>query len=186
MYGKNSGAVSHTDCDGGTVANYDDVIDAVLSYSGSFDGVDIGLTYGRLSGNTQILAGAEYNDLDAQVYSVRVGVAGLTAIYKNHTYGDSGLVKSDTVDGDGEGSVYAVRYDMGNISLGYVHTETSIKISTNASESSAETDTFGVGYNLGGGVMIEFAHGTIEETGGADSIKDTEADVTLAKLSFGF
>jgi len=183
---KNSGAVSHTDCDGGTVANYDDVIDAVLSYSGSFDGVDIGLTYGRLSGNTQILAGAEYNDLDAQVYSVRVGVAGLTAIYKNHTYGDSGLVKSDTVDGDGEGSVYAVRYDMGNISLGYVHTETSIKISTNASESSAETDTFGVGYNLGGGVMIEFAHGTIEETGGADSIKDTEADVTLAKLSFGF
>ena len=44
-----------------------------------------------------------------------------------HTYGDSGQLVSRTVDGDGEGSVYAVRYDMGNISLGYVRTETSIK-----------------------------------------------------------
>jgi len=183
---KNSGAASHTDCNGGTVGNYDDLIDAVISYSGNFEGVDVGLTYGRLQGNTEISAGSEYNDLDAQVYSVRVAAAGFTAIYKNHTYGDSGLIKSDTVDGDGEGSVYAVRYDMGNFSLGYVHTETSIKISTNAAESSAETDTFGLGYNLGGGVMIEFAHGSIEETGGADSLKDTEADITLAKLSFGF
>ena len=27
------------------------------------------------------------------------------------------------------------------------------------------------------------AHGNKEETGGADSLKDTEADVTLAKIS---
>ncbi|MBF96128.1 MAG: hypothetical protein CFH34_00325 [Alphaproteobacteria bacterium MarineAlpha9_Bin4] len=183
---KNSGATSATSCDGGTATNYDDVIDTVASYNANFDGVDVSLTYGRVMGNTQIVAGAEYNDLDAQVYSVKLAAAGLTAIYKNHTYGDSGQLKSRTVDGDGEGSVYAVRYDMGNISLGFAHTETSFREGTNAADSTAETDTFGIGYNLGGGVMIEFAHGSKEETDGSDSIKDTEADATLAKLSFGF
>ena len=89
-------------------------------------------------------------------------------------------------DGDGEGTVYAIRYDMGNISLGYVHTETEVKTGTNASASTAEMDIFGVGYNLGGGVVIEAAHGSKEEIGGGDSLKDTEADVTLVKLSFGF
>ena len=34
--------------------------------------------------------------------------------------------------------------------------------------------------------MIEVVIFNKEETGGADSLKDTEADVTLAKLSFGF
>jgi hypothetical protein len=75
---------------------------------------------------------------------------------------------------------------MGNISLGYVRTETSIKIGTNAAESTQEQDIFGVGYNLGGGVVFEIAHGNKEETDGSDSLKDTEADVTLAKISFGF
>ena len=65
--------------------------------------------------------------------------------------------------------------------------ETSIKIGTNPSISTAEQDIFGLGYNLGGGVMFEVAQcGNKEETGGADSLKDTEADVTLAKISFGF
>ena len=61
---------------------------------------------------------------------------------RNHSYGDSGQLVSRTVDGDGEGNVYAVRYDMGNISLGYVRTETSIKIGTNASASTARTGYF--------------------------------------------
>ena len=93
---------------------------------------------------------------------------------------------SITSDGDGEGNVYALRYDMGNVSLGYVHTETEFKNGTNAASSTAEMDIFGVGYNLGGGVVIEAAHGSKEETDGSDSLKDTEADVTLVKLSFGF
>ena len=183
---KNSGAASQTQCDGGTVTNYDDVIDVVAAYSGEFEGVGIALSYGRVMGNTQILAGAEYNDLDAQVYSAKLTVAGLTAIYKNHTYGDSGQLVSRTVDGDGEGSVYAFRYDMGNVSLGYARTETQFTEGTNSSESTQDTDTFGVGYNLGGGVKIEAAHHTREEVDGSDSIKDTEADATLVKLSFGF
>ena len=57
---------------------------------------------------------------------------------------------------------------------------------TNQSASTQLKDVFGAGYNLGGGVMFEVAHGNKEETDGADSLKDTEADVTLAKISFGF
>ena len=59
-----------------------------------------------------------------------------------HSYGDSGQLVSRTVDGDGEGSVYAVRYDMGNVSLGYVHTETSYKEGTNAAASTGEHGHF--------------------------------------------
>jgi hypothetical protein len=183
---KNTASASAVNCDSDTITNYDDVIDVAIAYNGNFDGVDIGLTYGAVSGNTEIRQGAEYNDLEAQVYSARIGFAGITAIYKLHTYADSGQLVSRTSDGDGEGNVYALRYDMGNISLGYVRTETSYKEGTNASESSQEMDIFGVGYNLGGGVVIEVAHGNKEETDGSDSLKDTEADVTLAKLSFGF
>jgi len=183
---KNSGAASTANCDGGTVTNYDDVIDLAIAYNGDFEGVSVGLTYGALQGNTQILAGVEYNDLEAQVISAKLGFAGFTAIYKNHTYGDSGQLVSRTTDGDGEGSVYAIRYDMGNFSLGYARTETSYKEGTNSAESTQDTDTYGLGYNLGGGVMIEVAHHNREEVDGSDSIKDTEADATLAKLSFGF
>ena len=39
-------------------------IDVALAYNGNFEGVDVGLTYGVVQGNTQILAGAEYNDLE--------------------------------------------------------------------------------------------------------------------------
>ena len=113
-------------------------------------------------------------------------MAGATVIYRNNTYGDSGLAKATQNDGDGEGSVWAVRYDMGNISLGYAHTESSLVAADGESASTAERDVFGVGYNLGGGVLIEVAHGTKEEVDGVDNLKDTEADVTLAKLSFGF
>ena len=70
--------------------------------------------------------------------------------------------------------------------LRFVHTETSYKEGTNTSSSTQEMDIFGVGYNLGGGVVIEVAHGSKEEVDGSDALKDTEADVTLAKLSFGF
>lgn len=183
---KNTSVASATNCDGGTITNYDDVIDLALAYNGTFEGVDIGLTYGVLTGNTQILQGVEYNDLDTQIYSASLGFAGVSAHYKHMTYGDSGQLVSRTVDGDGEGTVYAIRYDLGNYSVGYVRTETSFKEGTNSAASTQEQDIFGVGYNLGGGVMIQAAHGNKEETDGSDSIKDTEADVSLLMLSFGF
>jgi hypothetical protein len=183
---KTTANASAVDCNGGTYANYDDVIDIAVRYAGSMEGVDYNITYGNVSGNTQILNNVEANDLEAQVYSANVAFAGFSAIYKYHTYGDSGLVKANVSDGNGTGAVTAVTYKMGNVTLGYVHAETSIEIGTNAADSSAEWDIFGVGYNLGGGVMIEASHGTKEEIDGSDSVKDTEADISVLKLSFGF
>ena len=183
---KNTGSSSNVDCNGGTITNYDDVIDVAIKYAGSMEGVDYSLTYGNTTGNTQISAATEYNDLEAHVYSASISAAGLTAVFKHHSYGDSGLDKSETTDGDGEGTVTAIKYTTGNVTIGYVHAETQIKYSTNAANSSMEEDIFGVGYNLGGGVMLEASHGSKEEIGGADSLKDTEADVSVLKLSFGF
>ena len=183
---KDTGNPSAINCNSGTITDYHDVIDVGLAYNGNFEGVDVGLTYGIVHGNTQILAGAEYNDLDTQIYSASLGFAGVTAHYKHMTYGDSGQLVSRTVDGDGEGTVYAIRYDMGNVGLGYIKVETSYKEGTNAAASTSDYDIFGASYNLGGGVMFEVSHGTKEEVDGSDSLKDTEADVTIAKISFGF
>ena len=43
---------------------------------------------------------------------------------------------------------------------------------------------YGIGYNLGGGVMIEAAYASIEQSQGAT--KDTDADIIISKISFGF
>ena len=61
----------------------------------------------------------QYNDLENHIYSAKLTMAGATLIYRNNNYGDSGLSKAVENDGDGEGSVWAVRYDMGNVSIGY-------------------------------------------------------------------
>ena len=51
--------------------------------------VDISLTYGNTSGNTEIDkagsdAGTEYNNLENHTYSAKIGVAGFTGIYRLH------------------------------------------------------------------------------------------------------
>ena len=183
---KRTDQVSHADCNAGGVADYHDILDTAIAYNGNFEGVDVSLTYGYVGGNTKILNNVEYNDLENHVYSAKVAVAGATVIYRQNNYGDSGLSKTVQNDGDGEGSVWAVRYDMGNLSLGYAHTESSLIGADGEAASTSEVDVFGIGYNLGGGVMIEVAHGSKEEVDGNDNLKDTEGDVTLAKLSFGF
>ena len=83
---------------------YTDVIDAVIKYEGTFDGITIGGTYGMVGGNTNIIAGSEYNDLEAELFSVNVGYEGFTLQYKYATHGDSGQLKSTTDDGEDQGS----------------------------------------------------------------------------------
>ena len=77
---------SNTDCNSGTATTYDDVVDVSVGYSGNFEGVDISLTYGNVTGNTEIDkagsdAGTEYNNLENHTYSVKVAVAGFTGVY---------------------------------------------------------------------------------------------------------
>ena len=44
-------------------------------------------------GNTNIIAGAEYNDLEADIFTVNLGYGGFTLQYKYADHGDSGQVK---------------------------------------------------------------------------------------------
>ena len=46
---KDTGKQVIHDCNGGTVTDYDDVIDVAIAWNGDFEGVGVGLTYGVCS-----------------------------------------------------------------------------------------------------------------------------------------
>ena len=73
---------------------------------------------------------------------------------------------------------------MGNMSLGYTITETEKGVTGQSTPNSGKYTVLGAGYNLGGGVNIETAYITIEQKEG--TTVDTDADMILTKLSFGF
>ena len=77
-----------------------------------------------IGGNTNIIAGAEYNDLEADIYTLNVGYAGFTLQYKYQDHGDSGQLKSTTDDGDNTGSTICGVYAAGNVSAGVCGVET--------------------------------------------------------------
>ncbi len=163
---------------------YADVIDAVIKYEGTFSGVTLGATYGIIGGNTNIIAGAEYNDLEADIYTINIGYQGLTLQAKVVNHGDSGQLKSTTDDGDNEGTTLCGVYALGNISAGVCSVETQFKESGVSVTNESSTMVYGLGYNLGGGVMIEAAYASIEESQG--NTTDTDADLVISKISFGF
>ena len=134
--------------------------------------------------NTNIIANVEYNDLENTTLSAQLTYGGLTIIARNNNLEDSGQIKTNTDDGGEEGDTYAIRYDMGNMSLGYTITETEKGVTGQSVANSAKYTVLGAGYNLGGGVNIETAYITIEQKEGATV--DTDADMILTKLSFGF
>lgn len=184
----NSAAASATDCNSTTAPSehgqYDDLTDMVIKYAGEFDGVGVGVTYGYQTGSTNIVAGTEYNDLKGQTLSGQLTYGGVTLIARNNDLGDSGQIKTNTDDGDEEAQTYAIRYDMGNFSVGYSSTETEKAVTAQSVKNTAKYGVFGLGYNLGGGVNIETAYISIEQKAGTTI--DTDADMIITKLSFGF
>ena len=184
----NSSNASATDCNSTTAPSehgtYTDLTDIVLKYQADFDGIGFGVTYGYTTGNTNIIANVEYNDLENTTLSAQLTYGGLTLIARNNNLEDSGQIKSNTDDGGEEGDTYAIRYDMGNMSLGYTITETEKGVTGQSVANSGKYTVLGAGYNLGGGVNIETAYITIEQKEG--STVDTDADMILTKLSFGF
>ena len=185
---QNSSAASATDCNSTTAPSehgtYTDLTDVVLKYATEFEGVGLGLTYGLTTGNTNIIANVQYNDLRNQTISAQLTYGGLTLIARNNDLGDSGQIETNTDDGDEEADTYAVRYDMGNFSLGYTRTETEKGITSQSLPNTAKYSVLGAGYNLGGGVNLEAAYLTIEQKDGATT--ETDADMIITKLSFGF
>ena len=61
--------------------------------------------------------------------------------------------------------------------------ETSYDETGQSVSNGSTTDLIGVGYNLGGGVMVETAYASIEEKD--NGVIDTEVDLVMTKLSFG-
>ena len=191
---QNGSAASATDCNSTTAPSehgtYTDLTDIVLKYAGDFDGIGFGITYGYMTGNTNIITSSsapgfiEYNDLENTVISAQLTYGGLTLIARNNNLEDSGQVASNTDDGGEEGDTYAIRYDMGNMSLGYTRTETEKGITNQSLPNTAKYSVLGAGYNLGGGVNLEAAYLTIEQKDGATV--ETDADMIITKLSFGF
>ena len=183
-----SNNASSTSCNGTTVHSehsaYDDVTDMVLKYQGEFDGVGIGVTYGYQTGTTNIIAGTEYNNLAGQTLSAQLTYGGLTLIARNMDLGDSGQITANTDDGGEEANTYAGRYNMGNFSIGVARVETEKGVTDQSAKNNAEYSVIGVGYNLGGGVNIETAYITLDQS--SAGTKDTEGDLLLTKLSFGF
>ena len=184
----NSSNASATDCNSTTAPSehgtYTDLTDIVLRYQADFDGIGFGVTYGYTTGNTNIIANVEYNDLENTTLSAQLTYGGFTLIARNNNLEDSGQIKTNTDDGGEEGDTYAIRYDMGNMSLGYTITETEKGVTGQSTPNSGKYTVLGAGYNLGGGVNIETAYITIEQKEG--TTVDTDADMILTKLSFGF
>ena len=185
---RGSGSASATDCNTGTAptthGQYSSLTDWVIKYQTEMDGVGIGFTYGYQTGTSQMITGTEYNDLEGTTYSAQFTYGGLTAIYRNLDLGDSGQVTTQTDDGDETADIIAVRYDMGNFSIGYANVETEKGVTSQTANNSDTFSALGVGYNLGGGVNLEAAYMSVEQMSGTNT--ETDLDIILTKLSFGF
>ena len=137
-----------------------------------------------IGGNTNIISETEYNDLEADVITANIGYSNLTVQYKHASHGDSGQVKANDDDGDDVGTTICGVYALGNISAGICGVETEYSETSVSVKNESSSLTYGLGYNLGGGVILEAAYSTVEESQG--DTKDTDADVVIAKISFGF
>lgn len=187
---QNSANASATDCNTTTAASehsrYTDLTDMIIKYQGEFDGVGLGVTYGYQTGNTSVTGtgAAEYNDLKGQTMSAQLTYAGFTLVARNNDLGDSGQVTTNTDDGGEEADTLAIRYNMGNFSVGYASIETEKGVTNQSVKNSASYSVTAFGYNLGGGVNLEAAYISMEQKEGATV--DTDVDMVLTKLSFGF
>ena len=185
---RGSGSASATDCNTSTAPSehggYSSLTDWVLKYQTEMDGVGIGFTYGYQTGTSHIITGTEYNDLEGTTYSGQLTYGGLTAIYRSMDLGDSGQITANTDDGDEGAEIIALRYDAGNFSVGYANVESEKGVTSQASNNEDSFSAVGVGYNLGGGVNIEAAYMNVEQMSGTTT--ETDLDIILTKLSFGF
>ena len=70
------------------------------------------------------------------------------------------------------------------MSAGICGVETEFQESGVTSKNDSKTMVYGLGYDLGGGVMLEAAYFSVEQNQG--DTKDTDADGVISKISFGF
>jgi hypothetical protein len=185
--GTNASAIDQNGCSVADItghACYTDMNEVILAYSGEFEGVGISATYGYIEGNTNIRANVMYNDLEATTYTIGLTYGGATIHYKNNDMDASGQVSTETDAGNTKGDALCGVYAIGNFSIGGCKVETSYDETGQSVSNGSTTSLIGVGYNLGGGVNLETAYASIEEKD--NGVVDTEVDIIMTKLSFGF
>ena len=185
--GTNASAIDQNGCSVADItghACYTDMNEVILAYSGEFEGVGISATYGYIEGNTNIRANVMYNDLEATTYTIGLTYGGATIHYKNNDMDASGQVSTQTDAGNTKGDALCGVYAVGNFSIGGCKVETSYDETGQSVSNGSTTSLIGVGYNLGGGVNLETAYASIEEKD--NGVVDTEVDIIMTKLSFGF
>jgi hypothetical protein len=185
--GTNASAIDQNGCSVADItghACYTDMNEVILAYSGEFEGVGISATYGYIEGNTNIRANVMYNDLEATTYTIGLTYGGATIHYKNNDMDASGQVSTETDAGNTKGDALCGVYAIGNFSIGGCKVETSYDETGQSVSNGSTTSLIGVGYNLGGGVSLETAYASIEEKD--NGVVDTEVDIIMTKLSFGF
>jgi len=191
--GANASAIDQNGCSAADItghACYTDMNEIILAYSTEFEGIGISATYGLLDGNTNIRTSSSapgfvnYNDLEAVTYTIGLTFGGATIHYKNNDMDNSGQVSTQTDAGNITGDALCGVYAIGNFTVGGCKVETSFDETGQSVSNGSTTDLIGFGYNLGGGVSLETAYASIEEKD--NGVIDTEVDVVMTKLSFGF
>jgi hypothetical protein len=165
-----------------TGGNYNDLTEYVIAYSGEFEGVGVGVTYGYGTGNAGTQGSSEYEDLSENTYSLSLSYGGFSADYRTGDRGDSGRIKNDGSGGQ-EYSAYCGMYSMGSMTIGLCE-EDSDFTTASAGVNNQSTQTIAAGYALGGGVNFDVARVSFEQTD--NGVVQTDADILLARVSFGF
>lgn len=161
---------------------FNDHTEVILAYGGEFEGVGVTATYGYGSGNAGTQGTSAYNDLSENTYSASISYGGFAADYRSGDRGDSGRVKNDGSGGQ-EYTSFCAMYSAGSFAVGFCEEDSDFTTASSGDNNQSST-TISLGYSLGGGASIEFAMIDFEQT--ANSVAQTEADIALTKLSFGF
>ncbi len=166
------------------IGGYSDVIGIAARYNGNFEGVDVNIGASWEGGNAGTVSGVEYEDLAQVTIHTQISMSGFMLGYMWHDRGDSGGIVTTNGDG-GDANVVTVNYTTGAINIG-----ASLASSTYTTAANADNDddegTYGIGYNLGGGVTTHLTYFDREQKSGANSTARTDASGIYAGIGFAF
>ncbi len=163
---------------------FSDVIGIAAGYSGAFEGVDVNIGISWEGGNGATVSNVEYEDLNQVAIHGTVSMAGFTLGYMWHDRGDSGGIVTTNGDG-GDANVVTAKYTTGAITVGGALANSIYTTAANADNDDEEV-TYGIGYNLGGGVDTYVAYFSREQDAGVNSTTRTDASGIFAGINFSF
>jgi len=166
------------------LGNFSDVIGIAARYNGNFEGVDVNIGASWEGGNGATIANVEYEDLAQVTIHTQISMSGFMLGYMWHDRGDSGGIVTTNGDG-GDANVVTVNYTTGAITIGATLANSTYTTAASADNEDEEV-TYGIGYNLGGGVTTHLTYFDREQNTGANSTARTDASGIYAGIGFAF